>query len=49
MDWIDQSQRIYTWQAVVNAAMNLRFPKNSANLLAKRGTLLSSQELRFVD
>ena len=45
IDWedtglIDLSQSMNTWQALVNAVMNLRCPQNSANLLTIRGTLL---------
>jgi hypothetical protein len=33
MDWIDLAQDRVRWRAVVNAAMNLRFPYNAGNFL----------------
>jgi hypothetical protein len=31
MNWIDLAQDRDRWQAIVNAAMNLRVPKNAGN------------------
>jgi len=33
MDWIDLTQDRSRWQALVNAAMNLRVPQNAGNFL----------------
>jgi len=43
MDWIDLAQDRERWQAVTNAAMNLRVPLYAGNFLTSWGTVSFSR------
>jgi hypothetical protein len=42
-DWIDLAQDRDRWQALVNAVMNLWFPKNAGNFLTSSGPVSFSK------
>jgi hypothetical protein len=43
MDWIDLSQDMNGWRALVNAPMNPRFPNSAGNFLNNRGPVSFSR------